>query len=1673
MKSSPQSIWLGMVVAFCLTLQVHAVEVSSVDDLAEALKNEQTEDIVLQNDIPITNDGTLNVGASKTIDVDGFTLTQYNVLGFGSDAEGTKLTITTTETENPGTFHFLHLATNTDETSYGLSTLELSGLTMDNGDASSVIDNTVQSTNFTLSLVNSTLTRKSLATSGAGSVTLAMGEGSTLNIIEDLSVGGSGELLLDATHAAGTGGAITVGGTLTLNQNLSVSDGTASLSALSAGKLQLAGAADADVTFEVADGKTVETTEITGANVAGSKATISVSEGSTLSVLEDTEGNGGNVTLGAEDGGDVAVSVTGNSTFTIVNDGVFYLREGNTITVDGSDATDPDNILRSSLSAGNLTLHGSETVSVLNGASLSVTGTLTTNATDSDPQTFYVDGTNASDSTVVSQIYAGALSLTGSNVFTLQNGGTLGIGSDTAINANVSFATDDNATSGGVVNASGYTIVLNRSLTLGTVSGATENTLTALYADSLELATDSDSSVTFTVQDGLAAQYGSVVGAQGTGSTLNITVKSGGVFGAYTSESDTTWTGNMTLGKADGTGGDWNLSVSDRGTMMVAGNFEAYMTDDSTFTVDGSRGDNLDYSVYISGNATLQALENGSTVSVTNGGLIHITGTLTSGGKMTYVLDGEGVSNYTDSAEEDGEDTEKTMPSAIVAGGLAFADDAATVEFQLLNGGTLDFTNDTSLGERVKVVLGGSGAVNGSSLLLAQDYEYDSEGNASLKEVNLTLENGLVLELADGATSGGRISVSNGTLTVNMESLTVASDSPINELSATKLQLAGAADADVTFEVTDGLTTAVGEITGAEMEGTSATIKVSEGSTFGAYTNEENTSWTGNVALGAAAGGDVNLTVTDGSSFLAAGTMTLQTQGGNKITVDGTRIGEDSDGNETTIASSITGNTVSIYANDGTSTTSTILDVTNGGQIYGTESVFLGANSGGYLRGTFTGKTNTDKTVTYGYLASGGTATIGGAGTSEVHFTDGGTLNASNIILGDTADGTVSVGVVGSSSSITTFQTETTDTDGNTTQTGGDIVIGKAGTANVSLTEGSQMIAAGSLTIGKSGTGTVEMEDSVLQSSGILIGANSGSVGELTISGSGSAVYVQANTLTSTTANGTGTLNVTDLKSADSDADWSGVYLNAGSGIYLNGAANFDNSVLYFGISSDDDGNVTRSTLSTGTGTTSFTNGSVIAGTPTFAGDVSIDKTSTFQMGISLSGGSEAMTLTNGSLTIEDGANLDLYLSDSGILTAMTWTVATIDSDSSDYQITGTWDISSPIPFYNFSQNISSDGHTQTITAVADTEYFEKRYPNANGNELAVMKFMETYPDSWYNTLMNIAYGTDEQVRNTVSQMTGSIRANSMMMARQSLWVPVQDRISWDEACEAYLGPQNPFCHTDEYSSLWFQLGYRGRNIDSNAGLPGYDVNSFQLSLGVDRVFETYLAAGVFFHFGNPVLEQQYASAEAWNYSVGAYFGYKMYGGFELKGMGAYTLSDYDLERDMNFFFGESYKATSGYKGDTLTLSLELARPFFFGSFVLRPLVAIDNENVWQNDALESGAGMYSMVYDRSSGSWTYARFGVHLDYALAQRFTLKGRFSYSYQLDGTEGSTLVARYRGTSHNMQFCGTYAGDDYVNVGLTGQFSFGTTHTTTLFGTYDAYLSSEMTSHYVNAGIQFAF
>lgn len=670
-------------------------------------------------------------------------------------------------------------------------------------------------------------------------------------------------------------------------------------------------------------------------------------------------------------------------------------------------------------------------------------------------------------------------------------------------------------------------------------------------------------------------------------------------------------------------------------------------------------------------------------------------------------------------------------------------------------------------------------------------------------------------------------------------------------------------------------------------------------------------------------------------------------------------------------------------------------------------------------------------------------------------------------------------------------------------------------TGTLTLTDKGYLTASGLLTAGSTGTATIELSGgSQLTAAGAVVGVNKKSTDNvISLTGAGTEMILTAASADIALGAGTGTLTISDQAKmtiqagsyftmngnatvesgaelrmestfGSSSTTWSYLYLGDENRLTVRNSGKLTgNGVIWVRSSEDDDD----------TGSVVITNGGILApgdsttktvgdnyGYLYIDGDLNINNGGIYAADLGTGGYSDYVEVSG--FADLNGGVIQVKIIEN-ITDNTEWVILkTYNNEDEDADgITGDWTLDTDgLPaFVSIKEKVldgtgGEEDHSKLTLMVERSEYFNAKGDNANSR--AVGEALDAVPlAQWYLELEKLSKGTEAELNDAMRQMSGSIHGNAMFLARQQLWYPIAERVSWTPDGRAYLGPQHPY-HVGlrNRSTVWLHTNYNYTKVDGSRGLDGFRVDTFNILVGLDTIFEDNLAGGVYAGFSAPRLKQDDDRAEADSFTAGIHAGYKFMGGFEVKGMLAYTYHTFYSDRNLNFFNGDHYHASAKYNGTTLTASVEFARPFYFGCMTLRPLFAVDMEYVWMEDVIESGAGLYNLKFSKSNSSWTFARLGANFDIspALWERFNLKGRLFYTVQMDKPDTS-FNAMFVNSKTGMHITGTDPGRHFFNAGVTANYAMGVQQRASLYANYDMYVGGRSNSHMVGFGFQFLY
>lgn len=318
-------------------------------------------------------------------------------------------------------------------------------------------------------------------------------------------------------------------------------------------------------------------------------------------------------------------------------------------------------------------------------------------------------------------------------------------------------------------------------------------------------------------------------------------------------------------------------------------------------------------------------------------------------------------------------------------------------------------------------------------------------------------------------------------------------------------------------------------------------------------------------------------------------------------------------------------------------------------------------------------------------------------------------------------------------------------------------------------------------------------------------------------------------------------------------------------------------------------------------------------------------------------------------------------------------------------------------------------------------------------------------------------------IRGALDQLSGAVKANSMMLGQ---W-----RTSRYGLNHLDLTP----CGEQSDYGLWLEIVHQTTDFDDDGNSADYGISRTGFLLGSEeRRGDTVFGALV--GYSEPYLYGNNNKIETKDLQFGFYGGSKLSDFFETKlfiGVGNQKYRSRRSISDPVLIGADSpYRIHSSYKGNSMSMSLELAMPLGAGLFCFRPVVAVDSDLTWQYGHTEKGTTGHELSYDRAFYDRTFIRTGVTTQLGSVEEcsmFTLLGRAFYEYQIVGDAApmsKTRFAHDASNAYRMEVLGVDPGKSFVDLGVG--FRWNLDDSRSFYGDYDYHFSTRSDGHYGSIG-----
>jgi outer membrane autotransporter protein len=332
----------------------------------------------------------------------------------------------------------------------------------------------------------------------------------------------------------------------------------------------------------------------------------------------------------------------------------------------------------------------------------------------------------------------------------------------------------------------------------------------------------------------------------------------------------------------------------------------------------------------------------------------------------------------------------------------------------------------------------------------------------------------------------------------------------------------------------------------------------------------------------------------------------------------------------------------------------------------------------------------------------------------------------------------------------------------------------------------------------------------------------------------------------------------------------------------------------------------------------------------------------------------------------------------------------------------------------------------------------------------------------------------DADLRKLYNELSGEIRAETMALPLANPGRMAFDHVGWDsQNGHIFFGPQYRLAAAPSRRAVWLRPYYTDNNVDSDGNAAGYSLNGYGFVGGFDQTLTGgKTALGVMLGYGRPELHHVHGSAELDDFIVGAYAASRVLDALELKVWGGYGYQYYDMTRTVHFDTSQTFR--SNFKGNTGTLSAEIVRPIYTGTFlVLKPAVGYDYLYLRQRGADENGNSVIGLSYDKTEITRHIGRVGLNAEYGDSARSLYGGAF-YKHLLGGDRYYYSQASFLGGGQSFDVRGVDLGKSFISANLGLQINLSDDRTRMLYIDYNVDFG-ENGSHYQTGtvGVQQTF
>lgn len=426
--------------------------------------------------------------------------------------------------------------------------------------------------------------------------------------------------------------------------------------------------------------------------------------------------------------------------------------------------------------------------------------------------------------------------------------------------------------------------------------------------------------------------------------------------------------------------------------------------------------------------------------------------------------------------------------------------------------------------------------------------------------------------------------------------------------------------------------------------------------------------------------------------------------------------------------------------------------------------------------------------------------------------------------------------------------------------------------------------------------------------------------------------------------------------------------------------------------------------------------------------------------------------------------------------------------------------------FLTVTQTVTGEeGKYQEVSVeVKRTDFFtdetRKLGMSHNQQNVGLMLDSTDLSGQWWDALTVLGNLDEPSFGMALDKISGRIKSNSMTMYRETPWRNAMDQISWTPNGRVLMGNQSRYCpsyrgqencnkasaYRPNYANycgnqreVWATPFYSDGSFRDDGNGGRYSIDNTGFMAGISQRLTNTSTVGLIFGYSRPELKQDGDTVEMDDFIFGGQFGMMLTSKVEMKAIVLGGFQSYDMERNLSPSLlpelNGPTRLTSDFDGNTLLASVEFARPFYFSNCaMLRPLVAFDSENVWQDATSERGNSIYNLKFKKRRDDRTFVRTGLTGEFG-GNNFTLTGKAIYSHQLGGQSYSRSEVAFldAGMTDTVDIRGVDLDRHYMTVGAGGKFYLDPMRRKAFAAGYDATFSEKATQQNVFVSVSYLF